>query len=83
MENKIFGHPVPGTGRRRNRFGGYLKEPQTAQELRMACAHPDYVRAKRNFRNLPTAYDDILKSSCSRSWKNNRSKQYRERKSAN
>lgn len=48
----------------------WLKTPKTTQERRMSCAHQNFVRAKRNLRNIPCAWDDNVRSDhTSRSWK--------------
>lgn len=39
----------------------YLRNPRTRQEMALSVDpdHSQYVRAKRLFRNLPDAWDDI------------------------
>lgn len=62
--------PVPGTGRRRWRFGTCFKSPHTLAEARLSQPDPDVPppRARRNQANLPTAWDDIVVRR-QRSWK--------------
>lgn len=52
--------PVPGTGKvSRHR---YYKRLKATQERKYACdkEHIPYIRAKRNFSNIPNYYDDEL-----------------------
>tara|TARA_R110000824_G_scaffold280251_2_gene468389 strand:+ start:367 stop:891 length:525 start_codon:yes stop_codon:yes gene_type:complete len=53
----------------------YYRNPKTTQEARASLGCP-YVRAKRNKRNLPNAYDDIDISKPRKSWKSKRKTQY-------
>lgn len=47
-----------------------LRHPRTTQEHRMNCVHPELVRAKRVGKNLPTAFDDILRNDINdKNWK--------------
>jgi hypothetical protein len=69
--------PVPGISKRHWRFGSYYKRPRTTQEARFAYAHGRYIRAKRNARNLPSAYDDIAKCRDVRSRKSYRTHQHK------
>lgn len=78
--------PLRGSSFRRCSGGSY-RRPKTTQERRIAYAH-DYdddlkfygvkVRAKRNFRNLPDVYDDLVRSNESqKNWKRYRKIQYK------
>jgi len=50
-----------------------LRTINTAQERKVSFAHPEFVRAKRNHRNIPDSWYDIMRSNATnRSWKNNR-----------
>ena len=51
-------------------MGKYYRNIRTTQELRWISGHEQYTRGKR--RNLPTAWEDILRKDVyDRSWKNN------------
>lgn len=68
--------PVPGVHHYRNTIANGIRHMKTTQERRMsfACAKK-YVRCKRNFRNLPEAWDDkwpaIIEERC---WKRTKKK---------
>jgi len=56
----------------------YFKKPKTTQEKKWSEAHPEYVRAKRNRKNLPDYWDDLTRSDYGdRSWKKFRKKQWK------
>lgn len=55
----------------------YYRRIRTTQERR-AGQNSKYVRAKRNFANLPNAYDDV-RSTHQKTWKIKRLKQYRDK----
>ena len=63
--------PVPGTGRKRWKFYAFYKRQKTTQELRTnhSDMYDKYTRGKR--RNIPTAWDDVVRSDyrCRKSWK--------------
>ena len=76
------GHPVPGTGRKRGRFGTSLRHPQTLGELKAnAALEADdelpvptaYIRTRKY---IPTAYDDLIRNQ-TRTWKRYRRTQWR------
>jgi hypothetical protein len=72
--------PVPGTGRRRHRFGAVLRYPKTQASRRAACqADPDDLPPRpRAGRNLPTSWDDSVRSDCGdRCWKRHRMTRWR------
>lgn len=78
--------PVPGTGRRGG--GSWFRHMRTTQERRAAkaLAHDEdcveagvKARARRNFANLVSAWDDVMRGGDSRSWKRNRRTQWKER----
>ena len=56
-------------------FGGYLRYPKTTQERRVNGKRGKWNRAKRNARNLPSAWDDLWVHR-EKSWKKKRKTQY-------
>jgi hypothetical protein len=58
--------PVPWTGVCFRGIGSLIRGPRTTQELRSACAEPEFTRPSR--RNLPTAWDDAFRRP-ERCWK--------------
>lgn len=74
--------------RRLNKYRRWYRRPHTTAERRANSvthvgpetdAEDTFCRAKRNFHNLPSAYDDIpnAKAELKKSWKVKRKKQYR------
>lgn len=55
----------------------YIRNIKTTQERRAACDpdHKDFVRKKRNHKNLPDTYDDP-KYNYEKSWKRRRKQKY-------
>ena len=57
------------------------RSPHTTQERRMSCDDFDgyqvKIRAKRNHKNLPNAWDDLMKGYHRRTWKRYRTTQYK------
>jgi hypothetical protein len=60
----------------------FHRRPRTTRERRDSLYAEGYCRAKRNFHNLPEAWDDITRTK-QRSWKEHRKHQYKVRKSEN
>ena len=83
VEVEFRREPVPGTHKRRG--GGYgttvLRRPRTTQERRAYLRDESSVRlrARRSAKNLPNAWDDIVRSDIfdHKSWKRHRRTQYR------
>jgi len=49
---------------------GYFRRPRTAQEKRWNTAHVRFVRGRRHAVNIPSAWEDQMKSrDSSKSWK--------------
>lgn len=60
----------------------YMRRPRTTQEKRWSESHKEYIRSKRNKRNLADAWDDKCRSDIdNRSWKGSRKTQYKPRDS--
>ncbi len=57
---------------------GYYRSPKTTQErcASLDVEHKQYVRAKRNFHNLPNTYDDIHSRPERKTWKRKRKTQF-------
>ena len=71
--------PVPYTGRYKNTIRSYYRHPKTTNERRQSCKKniQQYIRPKRNFKNLINCYDDhYIADNQTRSWK--RSKKLRQ-----
>lgn len=60
----------------RPHLGSIYRRPRTTAAIR--AADPEFERAKRSRRQLPDAWDDIVRGS-QRSWKKHRRAQYRPR----
>jgi len=55
-----------------------MRRPKTTQEKRWSFAHNEYIRPKRNKKNLADAWDDKYRSDINnRSWKRCRKTQYK------
>jgi hypothetical protein len=68
---------IPGVHHIKSRFREFYKRPKTLQEMRMYYKYgPFYVRGKRRPRNLPNAFDDVVRADCKvkKSWKKNKKK---------
>lgn len=59
--------PVPFTGGKRRRFK-IIRKIKTTQERRKSIEHINFVRYKRNSKNLPNSYDDFRRN-VYRGWK--------------
>jgi hypothetical protein len=86
VEKNFRNGPVPYTGNRR--YGHYYRRPKTTAERRDAIdvlndeEMKEYgirPRAKRGFRSLPNAWDDVPCSRRGNNWKNYRKKQWKEK----
>jgi len=71
-KNKFRKYPVPNTGRKLP-LRKWLRYPSTQSERK---SDPAYQRAKRNYTNLPTAWDDNFRRP-QRSWKKHRKTQWK------
>jgi len=55
--------PVPGIYKKTHRnFGNWYKTPKTVNEKRQVYGNEEYIRGRRNARNLPNPWDDYLRS---------------------
>lgn len=71
--------PIPHTGYRgygKSNFYAWYKRPYTTQERRRSLIDKEYVRGRRSFRMLPSAWEDQLRSDkrTRKSWKNKKIK---------
>jgi hypothetical protein len=65
--------PLIHMGKKWRRGRSAYRTPMTAQERRKSLAcNKKFIRAKRNFKNLPNSYDDICYSRNGRTWKNSK-----------
>lgn len=64
----------------RNYRKNIFRNPKTTQERRESQdKNSSLFRAKRNFKNIPDAYDDILVSRKGKCWKEKRKTQYKDK----
>jgi len=70
--------PVPDVGGFHKYRG--IRRPKTLREKRLSLVEPEFVRAKRNAKNLPDTWDD-KNVQLQRSWKKHRKTQYKTGKS--
>ena len=64
--------PIPNTGGYKGykRNTRWCRHVNTQQERKWYFAYPEFVRTKRNFKKLPSRWDDLKNSKMStRSWK--------------
>jgi hypothetical protein len=64
--------PVPFTGGYKNTVRSYYRHPKTTNERKQSCqkSTQQYIRSKRNFKNLINSYDDpYIADNKIRSWK--------------
>ena len=68
-------NPVPRTGKK---SWNYYRKIKTFQERKESIYSKEYIRAKRNYTNLPNSWDDITRKDFKdRSWKRHRKTQWK------
>ena len=68
--------PIPSSGRKRYRFKNFYRRMRTFQERKWSFSYPEYVRKRRNARNLPNNWEDIPRADIyyNKSWKKQKKK---------
>jgi len=71
--NKIFRYDPVYVYSRRYRYYRFYKHMRTTQEKSMSLnCDQKYIRAKRNYKNLPDVWDDKPRSKRTKGWKNSK-----------